>query len=196
MPKLLHKNCPYCEKSFQTYEEEMLFCNTTCESKWKLAVNKTPKEENPDYVPLEDVYPKPTLTAAEIKHKTTIRECRHCGDAVKLTPNSGWFGRKYTYCDAHCYFARDQYNSKMNLLKVCKECGSKFRRTTNKEVYCSQSCKYGAQMTARVEEYRKVRMNRDHKDKPERRKISFEELNRRAEKKRLDDEWARLKKWK
>ena len=68
-------NCRRCNKTFFSFEE-MVFCNTDCESKWKYEEHFS--KEHPKF-----------------EKRST---CQHCGEAV----SSGTRGRGRIFCNHQC----------------------------------------------------------------------------------------------
>lgn len=77
---LLKQSCHHCGKSFFTYEQNMEFCNQSCEGKFKY--NEAMGNEQPERVSIS---------------------CSYCGEEVIRTTSS--VGRKNTgkvYCNFQC----------------------------------------------------------------------------------------------
>jgi hypothetical protein len=72
--------------------------------------------------------------------------------------------------------------------KQCKHCGEK-----TKTIFCNKQCQYAYDRLRSKQ--KTVKKSYENRDKSKRRRISFEELNRRSEWKRLNDDESWLKRF-
>ena len=167
--KLKQKQCVCCSRPFQTWENSVICCSQQCDSRHQALKKYVPKEENSEYK-------KPLLIGNE-------KECRHCGTI--------FYGGNSKYCCPGCRIAREIYEKKENVV-ICRECGTEFIKQSNNAEFCSFPCSNTWAKRDCREKKRIQRLKEGPKDRRKGKPVSYDELNRRAEKKRLDEEWKKL----
>lgn len=172
-----YRKCRFCNKPFSTFEEDKLYCNRECEVRGEITENLIPKEENPDY--------------EEFGRARGYRQCYHCGKEHRVDSSHPYYGRAYFYCDGKCMVAREIYNKRSREF-TCKECGSKFKANGRSTTYCSEACRRGNRKTKRVSDYTEAKKNSPKTNRKKGKPVPYGELNRRAEVKRLENDWKRL----
>ena len=168
--KIIITECPYCKSRFQTYDKDKVFCNDLCEFRQK-QIKKVPIEE---------------------KHGCSVDEfignslgiCRHCGDKL--------YSYNMNFCDSVCRSSREKYEKKTNTSRNCRACNLKFIPKPELRFYCSEYCNQKKISEQKQKNAKREKEKRELRPKKIGRKVSYEELNRRAELKRLEQEWKRL----
>jgi len=179
----LFVHCKFCNQPFQTFDEEKFYCNDECETREKIMTSRTS---------IKDSKGKKGLP---ILDTDSWCRCHYCGENVRKKKKKESVSVPM-FCDGICRMARDLHRKQMSKTRTCRECGIDFIATVRGQAMCSESCK-------KIEEKRKgkeyfstlVKPEKTSSSKPKRR-ISYEELNRRAEIKRLNEDWKRLSRWK
>ena len=185
--KILHKRCDYCNKPFQTYDPDLCHCCLDCERKQHICAERIPKEEDPDYFPIKHTGKR------VMKYK---RQCHHCGTIATVERGNPSYGNVYYYCDGYCRIGRELYEKEACKTKLCNECGVEFHDRGTINAYCSEACREANKKTKHRFRTDKDRSERELKDRCKGRPVDYQELVRRSEVKRLNEEWKRLVKWK
>jgi hypothetical protein len=122
-PRLVH--CGFCNKSFQTFEEDKYFCNFTCENKAVLVTSRIPWEQKGGLEGVDPAWEKP-FTA-----------CQHCGKRWGKDKKYRCQLRRQ-YCDTNCNIARQIYDGEKAVKKMCRECGKIFVSSPENRVHCNE----------------------------------------------------------
>lgn len=106
--------------------------------------------------------------------------CRTCGKKIS-------YFRKF--CSPLCSLKLPMLIQK-NKKDICEYCKNEFTRATNVSKYCSSNCRSSANFKSRQKAIEKSRKN--PKERKKGKLVLYEELNRRAEVRRLEEEWRKL----
>jgi len=194
--KLLKKNCAFCNKPFLTYELDKFYCNDVCQTrdcdKLKAKSAKEKGVKNLTHHQLDVLW-----------KKYRKKQCRYCGN-IYYVPKKGYNNtcissgnvNLYYYCSVPCQATSTSGINKIGTY-ICKNCGIEFKqRGSASEAkysgFCTNDCKYSHERKLAVEQTEIRRKESLTKIKKKRKTISYEELNRRAEVKRLNEEWEKL----
>ncbi len=117
--------------------------------------------------------------------KLLKRVCPRCNKGFHT------YTEEMQYCNTQCK-VKHEYENMFNLARVlakgfCENCGIEI--AAGKRVYCSHECRLLSQKADRHEEKLRSDANTPIATKKPRKGMSYEELNRRAEYKRLYDEF-------
>jgi hypothetical protein len=80
----------------------------------------------------------------QFEYKTTKKEfsCENCGKKIIRTPSAV---SPHSYCSHSCaaVINNKKYDHRRILpsFKICKQCGQKYRKSTNNKKYCSRKCR-------------------------------------------------------
>lgn len=168
--KIIITECKYCKSRFQTYDKDKVFCNDLCEF----------REKQIKRVPIEE------------KHGCSVEE--FIGNSVGICNHCGKYLDHYEmkFCDEHCRYSRRKYKEKISPSKLCRACKTPFIPKPELNFYCSEYCNQEKITERKQKQAEAEKAKRELRPKKTGRKVSYAELNRRAEVKRLAEEWKRL----
>lgn len=179
--KLLHVNCDFCNKPFQTYDEKKTYCNDECKAKDLF---------------IERVKSKERVVIESKKKGVKYCKCAQCWSEFESSSNR-YASHELRFCSLDCKECYVLEKSKAFQIE-CKACGLPFKYDTwqngkGSRMFCSERCKFADKKKEQEKlsiEKRKENMFKDRKKRKF--TLSYDQLNYLAEKKRLEDEWARL----
>ena len=180
-PKLVH--CKFCNQPFQTFDEDKKYCNDQCRARETILTSRTAMEDSKGRksVPITD--------------EDKWYRCHYCGTNIRKKKRAGAVSSTM-YCDAICQMAKKIHKTQMAKPKTCRECGIDFMPSQYSRVMCSESCRKIERKRKGQEYFQSLETPAKDPSEKHKNRVSYDELNRRSEVKRLNEDWKRLSKWK
>lgn len=176
-----YRKCLFCNCPFNTFEEDKVFCNDKCETKYgAIKLSESCKNRGPREVDIED------------KH---TKICANCKRFFSCPPGHWTHRKKLKFCSDECYIAHYYTKNIIRDKKPCRECGREFIPSQEESIFCSESCRKSLAMYTKIKKAEKRCKESNGRDKKKRNGLPFEVINRIVEVKRLKEDWTSLVKW-